>query len=97
LTPLSANVRTGLTLPCSCGHTINFEKIRSFFAPKSADFTAEEPLLSAKCPYWTTPSSTDCGRLLWTARYVEIQPNIDLLIWKDNTCFLSCGKSNTLL
>jgi len=48
LSTLAKNVRTDSTLPpCSCGHTINLEKVEIFFALKSAE-SASEVLFHSK-------------------------------------------------
>jgi len=45
-----------LPTPCSCGHTINFEK-SGFLHQKVRTSASEEPPapLSEKCPHWTNP------------------------------------------
>jgi len=51
-----------------CDHTINFEKFEVFCIKKCG--LKNLPLsASAKCPHWTNPSPSYCGRLSWTAPY----------------------------
>jgi len=41
--------------PCTCGHTINFEKFEVFCTKKCRRPHLKNPLLS--CPHWTNPPS----------------------------------------
>jgi len=52
---------------------MNFEKSKSFCAKKCGRLHLKNP----PCPHWT--NSPDCGRLLWTARYINVDVKYESL------------------
>jgi len=61
-------VRINSTLPCPCGHTINFEKSEVFCTKKPSAFE-ELPPLVRKMSALDKPLPPDCGPLSWMAPY----------------------------